>query len=82
MSSSSVHAVEYLKANVMPTYSSSVHAVEYLKRFAESSMNSSVHAVEYRLPNTSPAKRHVWDGTQWVLIPEYVWNGTNWQQVV
>lgn len=30
----------------------------------------------------SPAKRHVWDGTQWVRTPEYVWNGSSWVQVL
>lgn len=30
----------------------------------------------------NPGKRHVWDGTQWVRIPEYAWNGSAWVQVL
>ena len=33
-------------------------------------------------PTGNPGKRHVWDGTQWVRIPEYTWNGTSWVQVL
>lgn len=38
-------------------------------------------ATDYGTAGPNPAKRHVWDGSQWVRTPEFVWNGTAWQQV-
>jgi len=37
---------------------------------------------DYNLPGGNPGLRHVYDGTQWVRVPEYAWNGTAWVTIV
>lgn len=77
----SVYVYEWPKDAPPNPDGGSVYVYEWPKE-ALVGINGSIYVYELALPNTNPAKIHVYDGTQWVRRPDYFWNGTTWQQIV
>ena len=47
-----------------------------------STWNGGLQVYENIIAQSNPGKLHIYDGTQWVRMPQYFWNGTTWQQIV